>query len=105
MILRVLEIKKSLLSAENSGGPIKERGVDNRPTNREREKLRVARVARNIPSKRSEKHWRRSWCCDVSRECLLNPWAKPVGNQRLRMVNIMKSWEESVWILVSGTRT
>lgn len=56
MILRVRETDASLLSAENKGGPMKERGVDKRPTNREREKLSVARVARNIPSKRSEKH-------------------------------------------------
>lgn len=75
---------------------MKERGVDRSPTNREREKLRVARVARNMPNRRSEKHWRRSWCCGVRRERSLNPWAKPVGSQKLRMVNMMKSWEERV---------
>lgn len=95
MILRILEIGTAALSIEKSGGPMKESGVDSRPTNKESEKLRVASVARNIPSKRSEKHWRRSWRCGVRSERSLKPWAKPAGNHRLRMVNMMKSWKES----------
>ena len=33
-----------------------ERGVESKPTKSESEKLRVAKVARNIPRRRREKH-------------------------------------------------
>jgi len=47
--------------AEN-GFPMNDRGAERRPTNNEREKFRVARVARNMPSKRREKEWNSKWC-------------------------------------------
>ena len=60
MTFRVLETDTASSFGEKSGGPTKESGLESRPTNRESEKFSVARVARNIPSKRSEKHWRSS---------------------------------------------
>ena len=55
----VFDGNTSLASIEGEKGfPIKDRGVDRRPTNSEREKLSVARVARNMPRRRSEKDWR-----------------------------------------------
>lgn len=44
------------------GVPRKESGVEKRPTRRAREKLRVERVARNMPRRRREMHFaRRRW--------------------------------------------
>lgn len=44
------------------GVPRKDNGVEKRPTRRAREKLRVERVARNMPRRRREMHFaRRRW--------------------------------------------
>lgn len=48
---------------DGKGWPRKDRGVQSRPIRNAREKLRVARVARNMPRRRREKQWeRRRWC-------------------------------------------
>ena len=39
--------------------PMKDKGVESRPTRKAREKFSVARVARNMPSRRREKQCRR----------------------------------------------
>ena len=43
-------------------GPTKDSGNDNKPIKNEREKLIVAKVARNMPRRRSEKHLKRRRC-------------------------------------------
>jgi len=54
---RRLETWFSMLLGGWSGARMKERGVERRPMKREREKLRVASVARNMPRRRREKQW------------------------------------------------
>lgn len=47
--------KKSLASMEPENAlPMNDSGVDRRPTNKEREKFRVANVARNMPKSSRE---------------------------------------------------
>jgi len=53
----------SLASIEPEKGlPINDNGVDSRPTNNEREKFRVASVARNMPKTSKENECTRRWC-------------------------------------------
>ena len=44
-------------------GRTKVRGAAKRPTRKEREKFRVASAERNMPRRRSEKHWIRTVSC------------------------------------------
>ena len=44
-------------------GRTKVRGAARRPTRKEREKFRVASAERNMPRRRSEKHWIRMVSC------------------------------------------
>ena len=57
-ILLTIGGNTSLGSTEAEKGlPTKDRGADRRPTNREREKFKVARVAKNIPNRSRENDW------------------------------------------------
>ena len=52
--------------AVEKGCPTKDRGVASNPMRKASEKFNVARVARNIPRRSSEKHCRRRRCCAVN---------------------------------------
>lgn len=65
------------------GVPRKDSGVEKRPTRRAREKLRVERVARNIPRRRREMHFaRRRWWGERKEECEIRS-ASREGRRRL----------------------
>ena len=75
--------------AEN-GLPMKDKGADSSPTNKEREKFNVASVARNIPSRRSENEWSKRYCCGVREASWSMKAAKAVGRTGLTNVNRRK---------------
>ena len=57
-ILLIIGGNTSLGSTEAEKGlPTNDRGADRRPTNRESEKFKVARVAKNIPNRSRENDW------------------------------------------------
>ena len=60
-----LRPRSATASSISSAGPRKLKGVASNPMNSDREKLRVASVARNMPSSSREKHCISSLCCDV----------------------------------------
>jgi len=72
------------------GFPMKDSGAERRPTNSESEKLRVARVARNMPSRSREKEWSSRWCCGVSGAWLWIRMARRLGRTRISIVNTAK---------------
>lgn len=80
------------------GVPRKDRGVEKRPTRRASEKLRVERVARNMPRRRREMHFaRRRWWGERRVEWEISS-ARREGRRRLVRV---KAWSVgwSVWWL------
>ena len=57
-VLLTVDGNTSLGSTEAEKGlPTNDRGADRRPTNRESEKFKVARVAKNIPNRSRENEW------------------------------------------------
>ncbi len=88
---RILEGKTSAGSVEPEKGlPINDSGVERRPTNKASEKLRVARVARKIPSIRRENEWSKRWCCGMRGVCLSMIVAKRTGNNALTILKTKK---------------
>ena len=73
--------------AVEKGGPTKERGAASNPMRNASEKFSVARVARNIPSRSSEKHCRRRRCCAVNEVWRDSRTAKREGNERFTSAN------------------
>ena len=63
-------------------GPMKDNGAVMRPMRNEREKLRVASVAKNIPKRRSEKHCMRRICWGDG-ETYRKPRANSWGTKKL----------------------
>ena len=59
---RYLSPDSSLSASKEREGPVKGSGMQARPTKSESEKFRVAKVAKNIPRSRWERHWVKSWC-------------------------------------------
>lgn len=66
-VFRIPDLLTVLIGSPEVGkvevGPTNESGAANRPTRKESEKLRVARVARNMPKSSKEKHCRSNVCC------------------------------------------
>ena len=81
------------------GVPRKDSGVEKRPTRRAREKLRVERVARNMPRRRREMHFaRRRWWGERKVECEIKR-ASREGRRRLVRVKARSvGWR--VWLVV-----
>lgn len=79
-------------------GRMKESGELRIPMIKEREKFRVAREARNMPRRRSEKHWMSVLCWMLGRICGFDERREAVatGSRGLRTRAVLRRWGKYV---------
>jgi hypothetical protein len=75
-------------------------GVENNPTKKAREKLRVAREARNIPRRSREKDLMSWYCCSVGRKKCVSKPAKMIGHSVATVAKTPNSIERDCYVLV-----
>ena len=100
IVARTFRFRDASASEALRDVPMKVSGVERIPTNSDREKLRVASVARNMPSSKSEKHWMSTRCWSVRWSLIRS--AIVVGRTRLSSVKLRKDVPSMAYYFKSG---